>query len=157
MKEVKEDMYLKRALSQIGEIETKLSLATGVLIKDPTRSREMIQFCYNLPENQFVYHGVERRLIREYMKDKIPSKILSETLRKKGVQSADFIFKIDRVRKSIYEEIKLILNEEVKHYIDTSLYEKDISILLKSLEENQSSEVTKLLYTGLMLRFLQNC
>ncbi|WP_029502977.1 asparagine synthetase B family protein [Lachnoclostridium phytofermentans] len=157
MKEVKEDMYLKRALSQIGEIETKLSLATGVLIKDPTRSREMIQFCYNLPEDQFVYHGVERRLIREYMKDKIPSKILSETLRKKGVQSADFIFKIDRVRKSIYEEIKLILNEEVKHYIDTSLYEKDISILLKSLEENQSSEVTKLLYTGLMLRFLQNC
>ncbi len=158
MREARQDMYLKRALSQIGEIETKLSLAAGILIKDPTRSKEMIQFCCELPESQFVHHGVERRLIREYMKEEIPSKILDVTLRKKGVQSADFVFKVDRDRERIYKELKHILRDsEAKHYIDVLLYEKDLTVFLETLEENQSSEVTKLLYTGLMLHFLQNC
>lgn len=145
MKQVHQYMYMKTALSQIGEIETKLSLATGVIIKDPTRSKQMLLFVMSLPWGQFVRNGQERYLVREYMKDIIPKEILCKTERSKGLQSADFVWRLKRGKAEMIKCIKKAIEE--KQYI--YLFDKDKVIkLLKAYQDDKigSYEIRKLLY-----------
>ena len=58
-------MYDKSALRQIGEYEVKLSLATGVVPRDPTRDKRLIALVLSLPVEQFTHAGQERRLVRQ--------------------------------------------------------------------------------------------
>ena len=71
-------MYDRNALRQIGEYEVKLSLATGVIPRDPTRDPRLIELVLALPVEQFVQNGRDRRLVREYMDDRIPAEVLAE-------------------------------------------------------------------------------
>jgi asparagine synthase (glutamine-hydrolysing) len=75
VREMRPLMADKNALLQSGEIITHFSLITGVLFRDPTVDRRMIELCMQLPESQFVYRGTERRLVREYLKGYIPEEI----------------------------------------------------------------------------------
>lgn len=75
------------AMRQIGEMKTKQSLATGVLLRDPTGDKRVLEFCIRLPIFQYCRDGVDRRLVRVYMKDLIPKHIIEE--RGLGRQSVD--------------------------------------------------------------------
>ena len=86
-------MYDKNALRQIGEYEMKLSLATGVVPRDPTRDKRLIGLVLSLPMEQFTHAGQERRLVRQYFKGKIPAQILEDEFHKgrQGVGSAELL------------------------------------------------------------------
>ena len=88
-------MYDKNALRQIGEYEMKLSLATGVVPRDPTRDKRLIGLVLSLPMEQFTQGGQERRLVRQYFKGKIPAQILEDEFHKgrQGVGSAELLAK----------------------------------------------------------------
>ena len=75
-------MYDKNALRQIGEYEVKLSLATGVVPRDPTRDKRLIALVLSLPVEQFTHDGQERRLVRQYLRGKIPAEILADEFHK---------------------------------------------------------------------------
>ena len=51
------------ALRQIGESYMKMSLVTGVLERDPTRDKRVIEFCIHLPVEQFCKNGTDLSLI----------------------------------------------------------------------------------------------
>ena len=106
-------MYYKEALTQIGIMETKSSLVNGVLVKDPTRDKRMIEFCLSLPPEQFVKEGYQRRLVRVYMKGYVPEQILDDSMRHKGMQSADMIFRLQKRWEEIYPEIEELLRSEI--------------------------------------------
>lgn len=86
-------MYDKNALRQIGEYEVKLSLATGVVPRDPTRDKRLIALVLSLPVEQFTHAGQERRLVRQYLKGKIPPEILEDEFHKgrQGVGSGELL------------------------------------------------------------------
>ena len=91
--EVARYMYDKNALRQIGEYEVKLSLAAGVVPRDPTRDKRLITLVLSLPAEQFTHAGQERRLVRQYLKGLIPEEILTDEFHKgrQGVGSGELL------------------------------------------------------------------
>lgn len=145
---------VQRALVQIGEFETRLSLETGVLLRDPTRDRRMIEFCVGLPENQFVYRGVERRLVREYLKDYLPKDVLE--CRCRGVQSADMRERITKNWDQIYREcIELLEEKAASTLLDVPKIRHKLDAFRDGPSNGSNFELTKLLYSVLAIKYVK--
>lgn len=144
------------ALSHIGAIETKLSLANGMVIRDPSRDKRVMEFCLSLPSDQFVRNGQERYLIRRSMKDILPDKIRLNTSTR-GLQSADWIQRLEPVWKDICNELECVLrDEEIRPYIDYDKLEKELIQLKDELDENKSHVIRMLLITLVFSRFVKS-
>ena len=59
----------------------------GITTADPTATKAMVEFCYQLPEEYFYYKGVNKSLIKTALKDCLPEFVLQQKL--KGLQSSD--------------------------------------------------------------------
>ncbi len=114
-------------LSHIGAIETKLSLANRIAIRDPSRDKRIIEFCLNIPSEQFVREGQERYLLRRAMKGILPDAIrLNASTR--GVQSADWVYRLEREWGQIKQELHEILaNDQAMTYLERGQLEKMLS------------------------------
>lgn len=161
MKAYKKAMIDFKALRQIGETATKHSLATGVLLRDPTRDKRVIDYCVSLPISQFVKNGEDRRLVNVYMKDIIPPKVI--TSEQKGKQSADLKERCVRESERIIKEWLLIYrNHKDNEYVDC---DKAIEQLenINSLEELKEYDIVRHIYTLSTIEYiekikiLQNC
>lgn len=60
---------------------------TGIWECDPMSDKDLVELCFQIPDEQFLYHGEPRSLIRRAMKDVLPIEILS--CKARGVQAAD--------------------------------------------------------------------
>ena len=142
--------------SHVGEIETKLSLKYGVIKRDPTRDKRVIEFCLSLPTEMFVDGGMERALVRKSMKGILPEKIrLNSSVR--GKQSADWIYRITPKWKQIKKELENILNNDdsIISYIDIDKLKNTLEILdIDNLNEHKN-KVRMLLVTLVFSKFLQ--
>lgn len=149
-------MFYKEALSQIGIMETKSSLVNGVLIKDPTRDKRIIEFCLSLPPEQFVKDGDQRRLIKVYMKGYVPEQILDDSMRHKGMQSADMIFRLQKRWSEIYPELKELLQSEVALEYLNQEKTKDLLENIRKPDENvNEGDVTGSIYIAILVKFIQ--
>ena len=101
----------KMRFRQIGDNETRISLYSGVICKDPTRNVEFMEFCLSLPTEQFQKGCTNRRLVYEYMKDIYPPHMLDQRL-PKGRQSADFFYRLRNKKKEMIAAIEEMLMEE---------------------------------------------
>jgi len=73
--------------------------AYGLDIRDPTRDRRLIEFCWRLPDAAFWANGKRRGLIRQGMRDKLPDVVLY--CEQKGLQSADILQRMRNEARSI--------------------------------------------------------
>ncbi len=55
---------------------------------DPTTDQRMVEFCLNLPEDQYLKDGIPKRLIRRAMAERLPEAVLWN--KKRGLQCADW-------------------------------------------------------------------
>jgi asparagine synthase (glutamine-hydrolysing) len=115
---VRMKMLSASGFSHLGAIETKTSLAFGVEKRDPTRDKRVIEFCINLPENQWVRNGEERRFIRRAMEGYMPDMVrLNSTVR--GKQAADWMQRIAPHWAEVYPEMETIGDNELERkYLD---------------------------------------
>lgn len=158
MKESVKYMYYKLALSQIGEFETKESLRTGVLLRDPSRDKRMLELCLGLPKEEFVKQGQGRRLINEYMKAMIPEEVLQMSRLKKGLQSADEIYRLQRDWDQIYQEIAACMSTgDAKEYLNLDKVRRDLNEVRNKIHDEDESTVVQLIYTCICVKFLQKC
>ena len=65
----------------------------GVDPRDPLRERKLFEFCYAIPDEQFFRGGVDRRLVRRLMADRLPREVLGAP---RGRQSADWHLRLKR-------------------------------------------------------------
>lgn len=139
------------ALRQIGESYMKMSLATGVLERDPTRDKRIIEFCIHLPIEQFSRDGMDRRLVKVYLKDIMPPHVFH--FHKRGKQSADLVYRMGREWETIRKEW-IRLYEEYGHsrYVDTKSAKEDL-LNKKNIESYTAFELTRHMYTLLVLRY----
>lgn len=126
-------------LRHYGEYMQHNSLYTGVIIRDPTRDRRMIEFVAGIPLDQFTHNGYRRRLISEYMKEYMPAHVLEEN--RQGRQSAD-------------EKQRLVAREEelksrwIQIYTDhISDSRVDSAKAIRELEEHSFSEMEEIQLT----------
>lgn len=123
----KSGLYKSAMYTYLGELETKMGLANGIIIRDPTKDIRMLSFCYHLPYRLFAYMGIPRWLIRENLRDLLPNQLLDNWMRY-GVQNADYISRIERDMEQILPSLnsvkenflfsEWINNSELTRYLD---------------------------------------
>jgi len=147
-------IYYKNALSQIGEFETKSSLRTGVMIIDPTKTDDLIELCLKMPMENFASNGHDRRLVREYMKENLPDKIINN--HKPGLQSADLSKRIEKYQYIIKKELLEIVNTDLaKELLDYEKIIKDIENLELIMENEENGKIYSILFSILSIKFLK--
>lgn len=75
------------ASASLGSTWMDLGTAYGLDVRDPTRDRRLIEFCWRTPNRFFWAQGVQRGLIRKGMVGDLPDAVLHS--RQKGLQAAD--------------------------------------------------------------------
>lgn len=137
------------ALRQIGEIGTKHSLMTGVLLRDPTLDVRVLSFCAAAPQEIFCHDGEERRLVSVYLKEFMPEHILSYP--KKGVQSSDYIYKLSQNWTAIREEwIKRLQAGMDSQYVDPRTALKKLKTS-PDISGYRQFELTRIIYSLFIL------
>lgn len=147
-------MCNKRLFRQIGEIQTKYSLYTGVIQRDPTMDKRVIEFCMNIPIEQYMRDGKERRLVTEYLSDYVPLEIIKN--KRRGIQSADLKFRIHKDWERFRNELIDIYNQNKGSiYVDC---ERAISDLKdsSSIEMYNNFDIIRHAYTAMTLEYIQN-
>jgi len=126
-------MFIPKQYIQKSLYYTVNSLEQGCLQLDPTLSVEMVELCMSLPNECFVKNGVERRLIRDYMKDLIPP-IITDMRKGYGVQASDFYYRINRDWDQLKDDVMSILNDPLLfEYLDKA----EIDELIGDIEASE--------------------
>lgn len=95
----KSAVFSESILQHLGMFDTKISLMTGVLMRDPTKDKRMIELCLSYPIDCFIIDGEERALVRNFLRGIVPNELLDDKNRR-GLQGADFRYRLER-NKSI--------------------------------------------------------
>jgi asparagine synthase (glutamine-hydrolysing) len=134
-------MFLKNAFQQMAFSYIRSDLYHGVVTRDPTRDKRIIELCMAMPIKCFADKGIDRRLVREYLKDIVPDFIIKNYL-KRGLQSADLEYRL-RCYSGEKCDIEL-LDPQIYHYVDHKcvesvfgnkmIYEEDYDHILLRLQ-----------------------
>lgn len=154
-------LHKKALYTYIGELETKLGLATGILLRDPTRDIRLLEFCADLPYHLFAYRGTPRWLIRENLNDILPASVLENWMRY-GVQNSDWLLRIERdflgIKRFIEGIIADVKKRDGNRLLSTIVDEEKILRYLSSVftDDNatDSSDFFYLCFIVSMISFL---
>jgi asparagine synthase (glutamine-hydrolysing) len=154
------DMYNTRKFnmgfvpfSQTGDMETKISLQYGIIKRDPTRDKRVIDFCMSMPMNQFVNKGEERSLIRRAMNGILPEEVrLNYYFR--GTQADDWIQRLLPVWKNIKEELESVLDNNFGNYLDTSKVRKNLEIVGEVPRDDLYANIQRFISIIILKRFI---
>ena len=95
-------MLQQGAFNEGGGLLEAGKVMTGVEAFDPLSDRRLMEFCYAIPDDQFYKHGIDRRLVKRMMADKLPPAIVNA---KRGDQASDwhsrFAKSLDRVEEEL--------------------------------------------------------
>lgn len=100
-----------RIFQHLGLYDTRFGLTHGIVVRDPTKDKRIIELCMAFPMECFAGQGIERRMVREYMKEIIPAEICND-VNHRGMQSADFVYRLNKHWDAFKKEIFALLKEE---------------------------------------------
>lgn len=141
--------------TQIASMEMKESLAHGLIIRDPTRDKRLIEFCLSLPGEQFMKEGIERRLIRYSMAGILPD-IIRCNVEKRGIQGADKLQRLQPYWPTIYKELQeLPTHEYISKLINQDKYYMHLNTLNHKLEAKDWDEVKMFLILYICDQFIK--
>lgn len=146
--------FMPLVYQHMGFFDTMGSLRYGILSVDPTLTKEMVELCLSLPIDCYVKNGKERRAIRDYMKGYVPDVIL-DNFAGRGVQAADFAFRVNRDWDSIKDEVFTLLNNpKLLEYLDKQKLEKLIDELKQKEYHLEKTDVAKAAVIASLSAFL---
>lgn len=85
----------------------------GVETRNPAYDVRLVEFCLMLPESQYNYDGMEKRLIRRAMKGILPDEVLENT--HKGLQAADWYENLADVRENMKADLLRLERSKMAH------------------------------------------
>ena len=86
-----------------GELPTAYRAMYGVDSRDPTGDIRIVEFCFGVPEEQYLRDGRPRWLVRRAMADRVPPEVLWN--RKRGLQGADWVERAAAMRPQIEQQL----------------------------------------------------
>ena len=116
-----------------GVMDTKYGLYHGIIVRDPSADKRMLELCLRMPYKCFASNGAERRLVREYLKDYLTEEILGIVLQR-GWQSGDADI---RSEKFVFPDGSMPwekINDKIEKY-----YYKDK--VIKQLQEERGENI----------------
>ena len=157
LKQIRKNILDAATLSHIAIMETKDSLKYGIIKRDPTKDKRIMEFCLSIPSGEYVHEGEERYLIRSAMEGYLPEEIRTNW-RKRGRQSADWVDRLKPNWNNIFKAIKEALSDEdVQRYVDIPKIERlmDKYKNLQYLDDDiMPNEVKLILIPLVFYRFL---
>jgi asparagine synthase (glutamine-hydrolysing) len=100
-----------------GLINGAVALGWQIEQRDPTRDKNIFEFCYGIPVEQYLVGGQNRSLVRRAMQDRLPEATLRRTTR--GLQSADWYLVVGAQRARLAAELHRIAHSPmVQHVLD---------------------------------------
>lgn len=142
--------------THIGAIETKLSLATGIAIRDPSRDRRLIEYCLSVPSEQYVRNGLDRFLLRRAMEGTLPDPIRNN-LTKKGVQSADWLHRLKPNGEKLLTKLdEAIADRRIEEYIERQQVEEVRERLARFPDSIDETAVRMALVAIILRTFIQS-
>ena len=146
--------FMPLVYQHMGFYDTLGSLRYGILSVDPTLTKEMVELCLSLPIDCYVKNGKERRAIRDYMKGYVPDVIL-DNFAGRGVQAADFAFRVNRDWDSIKDEVFTLLNNpKLQEYLDKQKLEELTDELKQKEYRLEKTDVAKAAVIASLSAFL---
>lgn len=141
---------------QTGLLDTKLSLNYGLQFRDPTSDKRIYEFCFGIPDEQFVKNGQDRSLVRRGLEGILPDKIRFN-FTKRGYQSADWVQRLKPVWKNFRQEIsELVKTDMMQHYIDIKTIEDFLNKIGDVPTEKNMREIRGLVICYILYKFLRN-
>ena len=156
-----ETMCIPASYMYIGSYETKLGLAAGVVIRDPTRNLQMLEFCLGAPFEYFAYKGNVRWMIRGAMHDYLPSSYV-DVWPRYGIQNGDWHLRIFRDWKDVKEKLVIRNPKEKSEYMNESQVKEFIAAVdevvkdEKKADEQLENDLQRLLFLESLFLFQQN-
>lgn len=141
---------------QMGDASTKRSLITGVLQRDITKDKRIIEFCMSLKPSQFYKNGIDRRLICDYLKELLPPHIIEGSRLRRGRQSADIAYRISLDWENIRKQwMDLYLKNADNIYVDCKKAYNDL-LSKPDISSYNRFELTRHTYTAIVVEFTAN-
>ncbi len=145
-----QNIFHKPMLTYLGELDTKMGLAYGIVLRDPTRDMRILSFCRHLPYHLFAYQGTPRWLIRGNLRDILPHDLLDNWMRY-GVQNSDSHKRIMRDWQTLYPQLKSQLTSELlKPYVDSAKIETYFGQTLSKLPVEKEAETLYLIILSVL-------
>lgn len=132
----------------------ELSAHYSLAVRDPTRNRRVMEFCWRLPDSTFWARGVQRGLIRNGMRDHLPREVLYA--KSKGLQSADLGARLRAQRTEVLDALAQFKSNALCHdWLNLNRMRQSLDFLehgsvpAKTMEE--STVLARSLSVGLFL------
>lgn len=131
----------------------------GCDYRHPLTDRRLIEFCFAVPENQYLRNGVTRFLARRVLADRLPPEVINNTRR--GIQSPDAVQRIGYQRNAIINGVEeLEISSLACRILDVPRMKTMATCLLAADSAADSYEYRYMLYMGLhygqFLRWVEN-
>jgi asparagine synthase (glutamine-hydrolysing) len=86
------------------DVTAAIRAVNGLEVRAPLWDIRLLEFCLSIPEEQFLRHGVTRRLTRLALADRLPRPVLDNY--RLGAQNPEIFRRQERMRASMLEEIE---------------------------------------------------
>ncbi|HCW54865.1 MAG TPA: hypothetical protein DG753_14275, partial [Clostridium sp.] len=150
---IRKEMFDDTIVSHISIMITKYPLKYGIIRRDPTKDKRIVEFCMSLPSSEYVHKGVDRYLIRSAMKGILPEEIRTNW-KHRGVQSGDWVERLKPDWIHIHEEILQSLNDkDMKKYMDIDKLNMYLQNNREINDSTNSEEIYCLLVSFVMYKF----
>ena len=137
-----EFLFSPRGLAQLAAYDTRFGLKYGMIIRDPTKDKRLVELTSFMPMKCFVNGGYERAFVRENMRGLIPDKIRLN-MNRRGRQSADFSFRL----LSDWERSKMIIMDLLcRPWLLDLIDERKLDVLKSEIDELSNYENEKVDY-----------
>ena len=109
---------------QLGMFDTVMSLLHGVLIRDPSKDKRIIELCSRLPIECTMAGNVERGMVRTYMADIVPKEI-REDLFHRGLQSSDYAYRSRLLWSKNCPKVSSMLEQSsIRNYVEPHKFDQ---------------------------------
>lgn len=141
-------------LTYIGELETKMGLHYGLILRDPTRDSRMVNFCYHLPYEIFAWQGTPRWLIRGNFRDLLPTDLLDRWMRY-GVQNSDYYLRIQRDWQKLLPDLEKELEASPGNYCSKDTVQAFLVHYRTRLPDEVQDEFMYLCFVYILQKYLK--
>lgn len=87
-----------------GDVEQAFEQLYDLPRRDPTSYRPLAEFCFGIPDDQYIRNGETRWLARRMLKGVVPEMVRTETRR--GRQGADWAMRLERQKQQLTTEVR---------------------------------------------------
>lgn len=94
------------SLQRLAATISAMDPVRGFAVRDPTADLDLLEFCFAVPDEQYLRNGVSRWLARRVLADRLPPEVVNET--RKGYQCADFLHRMTLQRDAIIEGVEAL-------------------------------------------------